>query len=105
MFLACCFGSDLGKADLDPGRGAARLLRWAVAVACYANWGVTLNKDFLKVHGIDCIGEARIDTVFVALTLLVVVPTFGGCFLWVRGLWPRSPAAADKDALLGGQSV
>jgi hydroxylaminobenzene mutase len=71
--------------------------RWLCAsalVAAFANWGVTLVKALLKVHGIAFVGEPSNDVIYVLLAVTVVVPTFVSGALWVRGLWrePGSPA-------------
>jgi hydroxylaminobenzene mutase len=66
-------------------RGRARLA-WGVSAANYANWFITLVKAFLKVSGVDVIGEPVNDAVFGALTLSVVLPSLAVAGAWVWGL-------------------
>ncbi|MBL8019062.1 MAG: hypothetical protein JNM27_05315 [Leptospirales bacterium] len=62
-----------------------RRLAWLIIVANYANWSVTALKAFLRVHGIDFVGEARNDLIFLLLTLLVVIPSLVGTWFWFTG--------------------
>lgn len=57
-----------------------------VTVANYANWLVTAVKSFLKVSGVDFIGEPKNDVIFGLLTLLVVLPSFAVAGAWAWGL-------------------
>ena len=66
-------------------RGRARLA-WGVTAANYANWIITLVKAFLKVSGVDVVGEPVNDAVFSALTLSVVLPSLAVAAVWVWGL-------------------
>lgn len=61
-------------------------LAWAVTLANYSNWLITLIKAFLRVSGLDYTGEPRNDLIFGLLTLLVVLPSFGAAGAWVYGL-------------------
>ncbi|CAN5152133.1 hypothetical protein BH11MYX1_BH11MYX1_04110 [soil metagenome] len=56
------------------------------ALAAYANWLVTTVKSFLHVPGVDLDGRKSNDAVFVALTVLVVIPSFVASIVWVYGL-------------------
>lgn len=56
------------------------------ALAAYANWLVTIVKSFLHVPGVDLDGRRSNDAVFVALTVLVVIPSFVASIAWVYGL-------------------
>ncbi|RKH46737.1 hypothetical protein D7X12_04560 [Corallococcus sicarius] len=60
-------------------------LAWAVIVANYANWSITCVKAWLRVSGVDLIGQAANDTVFVALTLSVVIPSLVATGAWIHG--------------------
>lgn len=55
-------------------------------VAAYANWLITTVKSFLHVPGVDLDGRKSNDAVFVALTVLVVIPSFVAAIAWVYGL-------------------
>lgn len=55
-------------------------------LAAYANWLVTTVKSFLHVPGVDLDGRKTNDAVFVALTVLVVIPSFVASIAWVYGL-------------------
>lgn len=70
---------------------ARERLLLGVTVANYANWGLTLIKAFLHVSGVDLLGEPANDAVFGALTLLVVLPSFGVASAWAWGLSGPSP--------------
>ncbi|WP_235685446.1 hypothetical protein [Corallococcus silvisoli] len=60
-------------------------LAWAVIVANYANWAITCVKAWLRVSGVDLIGQATNDAVFIALTVAVVLPALGAAGAWVYG--------------------
>ena len=62
-------------------------LAWATTVPNYSNWAVTVVKAFLKVKGIDYVGEGKNDFVFGLLTLLVVIPSFAAAGAWVYGFF------------------
>ena len=68
------------------GEVGRRRLALAVTVANTSNWLITLIKAFLKVSGVDFIGEAANDAVFVALTLFVVLPSFAAAGAWAWSL-------------------
>lgn len=65
---------------------ARERLAVGVTVANYANWGLTFVKAFLRVSAVDVLGEPVNDAVFGALTLLVVLPSFGVAAAWAWGL-------------------
>ncbi len=60
-------------------------LAWVVIVANYANWAVTCVKAWLRVAGVDFIGEPANDAIFVTLTATVVLPALGAAGAWVYG--------------------
>ncbi len=62
-----------------------RRLAWAVILANYANWSVTCVKAWLRVAGVDFIGQPVNDAVFGVLTLTVVLPALGAAAAWVYG--------------------
>jgi (hydroxyamino)benzene mutase len=65
-------------------------LAWAVIVANWANWAITCVKAWLRVSGVDLIGQPANDAVFGALTLTVVLPALVAAGAWVYGF--RRPA-------------
>ncbi|CAM4113455.1 hypothetical protein [Corallococcus exiguus] len=62
-----------------------RRLAWAVIVANWANWGITCVKAWLRVSGVDFIGQPVNDAVFGALTVSVVLPALIAAGAWVYG--------------------
>ena len=60
-------------------------LAWLVIVANFANWSVTGVKAWLRVSGVDFIGQAANDAIFVTLTLFVVLPSLAAAGAWVYG--------------------
>jgi hydroxylaminobenzene mutase len=68
------------------GATGCKRLALITALAAYANWLVTTIKSFLHVPGIDLDGRKTNDVVFVALTVLVVIPSFVASIAWVYGL-------------------
>ncbi|MDC0710295.1 hypothetical protein POL68_17600 [Stigmatella sp. ncwal1] len=66
-------------------------LAWLVIVANFANWGVTCVKAWLRVSGVDFIGQPTNDAIFVVLTLSVVLPSLAAAGAWVYGF--RRPHA------------
>ena len=76
------------------GLTGARRLVLATALPAYANWLVTTIKSFLYVPGVAFTGERANDGVFVALTVLVVVPSFAAAIAWAYGLLARDAARA-----------
>jgi (hydroxyamino)benzene mutase len=67
------------------GATGQRRLAWAFILANFANWFVTGVKAWLRVSGIDAIGEPVNDAVFGVLTLTVVLPSLGAAVAWVYG--------------------
>ena len=60
-------------------------LAWLVIVANFANWAVTGVKAWLRVSGVDFIGQAANDAIFITLTLTVVLPSLAAAAAWVYG--------------------
>lgn len=60
-------------------------LAWLVIVANFANWLVTCVKAWLHVSGVDFIGQAANDAIFVTLTITVVLPALAAAGAWVYG--------------------
>jgi hydroxylaminobenzene mutase len=60
-------------------------LAWLVITANFANWAVTCVKAWLRVSGVDFIGQPANDGIFVALTLTVVLPSLAATGAWVYG--------------------
>jgi hydroxylaminobenzene mutase len=60
-------------------------LAWLVIVANFANWAVTSVKAWLHVAGIDFMGQATNDAVFLVLTVTVVAPVLAASAAWVYG--------------------
>ncbi len=71
-------------------RGQMRLA-WVTLIPNYSNWIVTVLKSFLKVKGVDAIGEGKNDLVFGLLTLFVVVPSMIAAVAWVLGFHRPAP--------------
>lgn len=67
----------------------AQRLAWGVVLPNYANWAVTALKSFWKVSGVDAIGEAKNDTIFGLLTLLVVLPSLAATAAWIYGFFGK----------------
>ena len=64
--------------------GQGRLARVFI-VASYANWLITAVKAALFVSGLDLVGKAANDGVFVALQAFVVLPTLAASIAWALG--------------------
>ncbi|HLM47549.1 MAG TPA: hypothetical protein VK458_27040 [Myxococcaceae bacterium] len=62
-----------------------RRLAWAVIIANFANWAVTCVKAWLRVSGVDLIGQPANDAIFITLTLSVVLPSLAAAAAWVYG--------------------
>ncbi|WP_224244490.1 hypothetical protein [Hyalangium gracile] len=60
-------------------------LAWLVIGANFANWGVTCVKAWLRVSGVDFIGQPANDAIFVTLTVTVVLPALAAAGAWVYG--------------------
>jgi hydroxylaminobenzene mutase len=60
-------------------------LAWLVIVANFANWAVTCVKAWLRVSGVDLIGQPANDAIFLTLTATVVLPSLVAAGAWVYG--------------------
>ncbi len=60
-------------------------LAWLVIVANFANWAVTGVKAWLRVTGVDFIGEPANDAIFLTLTATVVLPSLAAAGAWLYG--------------------
>lgn len=60
-------------------------LAWAVILANFANWAVTCVKAWLRVSGVDLVGQPANDAIFITLTLTVVLPSLAATAAWVYG--------------------
>ena len=60
-------------------------LAWAVITANFANWAVTCVKAWLRVSGVDLIGQPANDAIFLTLTATVVLPALVAAGAWVYG--------------------
>ncbi|WP_236068591.1 hypothetical protein [Citreicoccus inhibens] len=65
-------------------RGQHRLA-WAVIVANFSNWAVTCVKAWLRVSGVDLVGQPANDAIFLLLTVSVVLPALLAAGAWVYG--------------------
>ena len=98
--LMGCFwllGLDYTLPRVALGDGARLWMVRLTVLAVYANWLVTVIKSFLKVQGVDYLGEGANDAIFGMLTLTVVIPTLTGSGLWAWGLW-RGMGSADQES-------
>ena len=71
---------------IDLSERSKVILYRSTLIAAWANWLITLIKSVLKVQGIDWVGEAYNDLIFMILTLTVVLPTFCSSILWILGV-------------------
>jgi (hydroxyamino)benzene mutase len=62
-----------------------RRLAWLFITASWANWGVTCVKAWLRVAGIDFIGQTANDAIFITLNATVVLPVLAATAAWVYG--------------------
>lgn len=62
-----------------------RRLAYAVAVAAWGNWLVTLIASFFGVNGLQYTGQRANDVIAFLLQTLVVIPTLIGAGLWAWG--------------------
>ncbi|WP_240486700.1 hypothetical protein [Hyalangium minutum] len=60
-------------------------LAWLVIVANFSNWAVTGVKAWLRVSGVDLIGQPANDAIFLTLTATVVLPALAAAGAWVYG--------------------
>ena len=84
-FWLAALGWSLPMARLESGRMA--LVCQLSILAATANWGITLVKAFMGVHGVSYTGESGNDGIFIALTLTVVLPTLVASYFWMQGIW------------------
>lgn len=82
-FLMVSFGWTMPM--LRYGDAAKRRLALVFVATSYANWIITAVKAALQVSGLDLVGKAANDGVFVALQIFVVLPTLGAAIAWVLG--------------------
>lgn len=75
---------------LSYGAVGQKRLAWAVTFPNYANWLITAIKAFLHVSGVDVSRDSANNGVFVALTLLVVLPSLGASGAWLWGFRRRT---------------
>ena len=68
--------------------GLNRLV-WLATLPNFSNWLVTGVKSFLRVPGVDYVGEGKNDLVFGLLTALVVLPSFAAVGAWVYGFFGK----------------
>ncbi len=71
------------------GETGLNRLVWITTLPNFANWIVTALKAFLKVSGVDFVGEGKNDLVFGLLTALVVIPSFVAAGAWVYGFYGK----------------
>ncbi len=90
-FWICAFAATMPM--LGYGERGSRRLAILTIVPNYANWLITTIKSFLHVAGIALDGDAKNDAVFMALNVVVVVPSLIAAGAWVYGLYIRGPRA------------
>ncbi len=71
------------------GEVGLKRLVWITTVPNFSNWLVTGIKSFLKVSGVDYVGEGKNDFIFGLLTTLVVIPSFVAVGAWVYGFFGK----------------
>ena len=71
------------------GNIGRRRIAWALVVANFANWAITLVKAFLHVSGVDYTGHGRNDAVFVALVVFVIIPSLAATLAAALGFARR----------------
>jgi hydroxylaminobenzene mutase len=74
------------------GQSGQQRLAWLVIVSNFANWGVTCVKAWLRVSGVDLIGQPANDAIFLTLTATVVLPALAAAGAWVYGFRRANPA-------------
>jgi hydroxylaminobenzene mutase len=75
---------------LSYGPRGKRVLAMVLIVSSFANWLITAVKAALFVAGIDVQGQARNDSVFIALQIFVVVPMIAAAIAWIIGFRRRA---------------
>ena len=71
------------------GEVGMKRLVWIATIPNFSNWIVTALKAFLKVPGLDYVGEGKNDLIFGLLTAFVVIPTFLTAGAWVYGFFGK----------------
>ena len=71
------------------GEVGLKRLVWLTTIPNFSNWIVTAIKAFLKVSGVDYIGEGKNDFIFGLLTAFVVIPSFVAVGAWVYGFFGK----------------
>ena len=71
------------------GEAGMKRLVWVVTIPNFANWFVTAIKAFLKVPGVDFIGEGKNDFIFGLLSVFVVVPSMTAAGAWIYGFFGK----------------
>ena len=74
------------------GEVGMKRLVWLATIPNFSNWIITALKSFLKVSGVDYVGEGKNDFIFGLLTVFVVIPSFVAVGAWVYGFFGK-PAA------------
>ena len=74
------------------GEVGLKRLVWLTTIPNFSNWIVTAIKAFLKVSGVDYIGEGKNDFIFGLLTAFVVIPSFVAAGAWVYGFFGKRAA-------------
>ncbi len=71
------------------GEVGLKRLVWIATLPNFANWIVTAIKAFLRVPGVDYVGEGKNDFIFGLLTAFVVIPSFLAVGAWVYGFFGK----------------
>ena len=72
--------------------GMKRLV-WITTIPNFSNWIITAVKAFLRVAGVDYVGEGKNDFIFGMLTVFVVIPSFVAAGAWVYGFFGKRSGA------------
>ncbi len=72
--------------------GMKRLV-WITTIPNFSNWIITAVKAFLRVAGVDYVGEGKNDFIFGMLTVFVVIPSFVSAGAWVYGFFGKRSVA------------
>ena len=78
------------------GEVGLKRLVWITTIPNFSNWIVTAIKAFLRVPGVDYVGEGNNDFIFGLLTALVVLPSFLAAGAWVYGFYGTRMPSAPK---------
>jgi hydroxylaminobenzene mutase len=85
---------------LSYGEAGRRRLALVFIASSLANWLITAAKALLMVGGLDLIGAAANDGVFIALQVGVVLPSLAAAGAWVYG-FRGSPSSPLRTAAAG----